>query len=75
MAIKTEMGRWKDVLNECDNILDLALSTDAFGVLNVDRDEKFESYVIIILRFTSLLFENTFSRSIYSSMDVSFFEA
>lgn len=63
------MGRWVEVLNDCDAILEKALEEDQQGTFLVDRDESFEAPVLSVLRFTSLLFENTFSRSIYASME------
>jgi hypothetical protein len=38
-------------------------------MLAVDRNTSLELPLVSVLRFTSLLFENTFSRSIYSSME------
>ncbi|KAL3125374.1 hypothetical protein niasHT_002102 [Heterodera trifolii] len=66
---KTEMGRWAEVLNDCDSVLEAALEEDQNGTFAVDRDESLEAPVLSVLRFTSLLFENTFSRSIYASME------
>ncbi|KAI3414215.1 E3 ubiquitin-protein ligase huwe1 [Globodera pallida] len=66
---KTEMGRWADVLNDGDAILDAALEEDQNGTFAIDRDDTLEAPVLSVLRFTSLLFENTFSRSIYASME------
>lgn len=37
--------------------------------MSVDKNESQEAQIISVLRFTSLLFENTFGRSIYCSMD------
>ncbi|KAI1715515.1 E3 ubiquitin-protein ligase [Ditylenchus destructor] len=66
---KTEMGRWTDILNDCDEILEAATKSDETGTLAIDADEKLHHPVISIMRFTSLLFENSFSRSVYSSME------
>ncbi|KAL7072127.1 hypothetical protein ACQ4LE_008758 [Meloidogyne hapla] len=66
---KTELGRWVDVLNDCDAVLESALALDEDETMSVDKNESQEAQLISVLRFTSLLFENTFGRSIYSSMD------
>nr|CAD2160959.1 unnamed protein product [Meloidogyne enterolobii] len=63
---KTELGRWVDVLNDCDAVLEAA---DEDEIMSVDKNESQEAQIISVLRFTSLLFENTFGRSIYCSMD------
>jgi hypothetical protein len=82
------MGRWIDVLNDCDAILETATTLVSFiytlnqygivqidpfkdtdEMLAVDRNTSLEVPLVSVLRFTSLLFENTFSRSIYSSME------
>lgn len=64
------MGRWFDVLNECDDILEQATKEIQTGIMPIDMDDSFDRSVVSILRFTSLLFENSFSRSVYSSMEV-----
>uniref|UniRef100_A0A915NDM5 DUF908 domain-containing protein n=1 Tax=Meloidogyne javanica TaxID=6303 RepID=A0A915NDM5_MELJA len=66
---KTELGRWVDVLNDCDAVLEAAVALDEDEVMSVDKNESQEAQIISVLRFTSLLFENTFGRSIYCSMD------
>uniref|UniRef100_A0A1I8B835 Ras-GAP domain-containing protein n=1 Tax=Meloidogyne hapla TaxID=6305 RepID=A0A1I8B835_MELHA len=47
----------------------VSLERDADETMSVDKNESQEAQLISVLRFTSLLFENTFGRSIYSSMD------
>ncbi|CAK5066329.1 unnamed protein product [Meloidogyne enterolobii] len=42
---------------------------DEEEIMSVDKNESQEAQIISVLRFTSLLFENTFGRSIYCSMD------
>lgn len=37
--------------------------------MSVDKNDSQEAQLISVLRFTSLLFENTFGRSIYNSVD------
>ncbi|VDK27232.1 unnamed protein product [Anisakis simplex] len=71
---KSEMSRWADILNMCDEVLEKAVTyVDPNGVLMaVDNDPEMVRRVSAVLSFTSLLFENTFTRSIYSSIDVSF---
>uniref|UniRef100_A0A914CM31 Uncharacterized protein n=1 Tax=Acrobeloides nanus TaxID=290746 RepID=A0A914CM31_9BILA len=67
---KTEMGRWVDVLNRCDSILETAITKHKeTGSLAIDTDDSLERPLISVLRFTWLLFENSFTRSVYSSMD------
>uniref|UniRef100_A0A915E7Q5 UBA domain-containing protein n=1 Tax=Ditylenchus dipsaci TaxID=166011 RepID=A0A915E7Q5_9BILA len=64
------MGRWVDVLNDCDDVLEAATKLDGeSGTMAIDHNEQMNRPVISVLRFTSLLFENSFSRSVYSSMD------
>lgn len=65
------MGRWYEVLNDCDEILEQATKDIESGLVAIDMDDSFDRPIISILRFTSLLFENSFSRSVYSSMGVS----
>lgn len=67
---KIEMGRWCHVLNDCNEVLEMATQNVGMGGMAIDQDENLDRSVISILRFTSLLFENSFSRSVYSSMDV-----
>lgn len=64
------MGRWVDVLNRCDSILE-DIVDDTTGSMAIDVSSEYERVVVSILKFTSLLFENCFTRSVYSSMDVS----
>lgn len=64
------MGRWCHVLNDCNEILEMATQKTETGVIAIDLDDSMDHSVISILRFTSLLFENSFSRSVYSSIDV-----
>lgn len=70
ISIKTEMGRWYEVLNDCDEILENAVKETESGAMTIDVDDSYDRSVTAILRFTSLLFENSFSRSVYSSMGV-----
>lgn len=64
------MGRWCHVLNDCNEVLEMATQNIETGGMAIDQDDSLDRPVISILRFTSLLFENSFSRSVYSSMDV-----
>lgn len=64
------MGRFAYVLNDCDEILEVATKQADCGKVFIDYDDTLDCAVISVLRFTSLLFENSFSRSVYSSMDV-----
>ncbi|KHN86002.1 E3 ubiquitin-protein ligase HUWE1 [Toxocara canis] len=68
---KSEMARWADVLNMCDEVLERAVKhVDTRGVLMwVDAEPVMVRRVAAVLSFTALLFENTFTRSIYSSAD------
>lgn len=69
------MARWADVLNMCDEVLKRAVThVDTRGVLMaVDAEPIVVRRVAAVLSFTALLFENTFTRSIYNSVDVSLF--
>uniref|UniRef100_F1KQ87 Syntaxin-binding protein 5 n=1 Tax=Ascaris suum TaxID=6253 RepID=F1KQ87_ASCSU len=68
---KSEMARWADVLNMCDEVLKRAVThVDTRGVLMaVDAEPIVVRRVAAVLSFTALLFENTFTRSIYNSVD------
>ncbi|EYC43749.1 hypothetical protein Y032_0481g2245 [Ancylostoma ceylanicum] len=65
---KTELSRWADVLNRCDEILE-----DATVIQNhemkVDKCPVTKYNTISILRFTGLLFDCTSTRRIYASTD------
>ncbi|KAK6751843.1 hypothetical protein RB195_003334 [Necator americanus] len=65
---KTELSRWADVLNRCDEILE-----DATVIQNhemkVDKCPITKYNTISILRFTGLLFDCTSTRRIYASTD------
>uniref|UniRef100_A0A914RFT5 Uncharacterized protein n=2 Tax=Ascarididae TaxID=6250 RepID=A0A914RFT5_PAREQ len=62
---KSEMARWADVLNMCDEVLKRAVThVDTRGVLMaVDAEPIVVRRVAAVLSFTALLFENTFTRS------------
>lgn len=72
-VIQCEMGRWAEVLNRCDAILGEAAVRSTNGSLSVDEKPEMLPQVATVLSFTALLFENTFSRSVYNSMEVSQF--
>lgn len=67
------MARWSDVLNMCDEVLkDAVTCTSSPGApMAIDEDQNLLPDVTSVLSFTAMLFENTFTRSIYSSTDVS----
>ncbi|MFH4980661.1 hypothetical protein AB6A40_007370 [Gnathostoma spinigerum] len=68
---KSEMVRWAEILNRCDEILATAVSyaQSSSSVMLVDVNADLASQVLKIIAFTTLLFESTYSRSIYSSVD------
>ncbi|VDN24664.1 unnamed protein product [Gongylonema pulchrum] len=70
---KSEMSRWAQVLNMCDDVLaDAVASTEVPGSpMVIDQNGSMIPHVSIVLSFTSMLFENTFTRSVYGSSDVS----
>ncbi|PIC34687.1 hypothetical protein B9Z55_014266 [Caenorhabditis nigoni] len=66
---KTELHRWIDVLNRCDEILEKAVQKNDQGNMKCDHDATLKNYAVAIIRFTVLLFECTSSRRIYKSVD------
>ncbi|TMS38017.1 hypothetical protein L596_004833 [Steinernema carpocapsae] len=68
-APKSEMQRWIPVLNKFDRIMECALREDASGRKIVDNKPDVKKLVEEVLRFSWILYENTFSRSVYSSID------
>ncbi|KAK6054912.1 hypothetical protein COOONC_07583, partial [Cooperia oncophora] len=65
---KTELSRWADVLNRCDEILEDATVIQDHE-MKVDRCAITKYRTISILRFTGLLFDCTSTRRIYASTD------
>ncbi|XGW27129.1 hypothetical protein V3C99_007605 [Haemonchus contortus] len=65
---KTELSRWADVLNRCDEILEDATVIQDHE-MKVDRCSFTKYNTISILRFTGLLFDCTSTRRIYASTD------
>lgn len=67
------MARWSDVLNMCDDVLkDAVTCSSSLGApMAIDEDQTLLADVTSVLSFTAMLFENTFTRSVYSSTDVS----
>lgn len=65
---KTELSRWADVLNRCDEILEDATVIQDYE-MKVDRCATTKYHTISILRFTGLLFDCTSTRRIYASTD------
>ncbi|VDO32194.1 unnamed protein product [Haemonchus placei] len=65
---KTELSRWADVLNRCDEILEDATVIQDHE-MKVDRCGFTKYNTISILRFTGLLFDCTSTRRIYASTD------
>lgn len=72
-SLQSEMARWSDVLNMCDEVLKDAVtcSSSPGAPMAIDEDQNLISDVTSVLSFTAMLFENTFTRSVYSSIDVS----
>jgi hypothetical protein len=72
--LQTELARWEDVLDKCDAVLEKAAqskSPDSYQLMVDSLDAvALRNATIIVLKFTALLFENTFTRSMYSSADV-----
>lgn len=66
---KTELYKWTEVLNRCDDILEKAIEKDEHGNMKCDHDVTLKDYAVAIVRFTVLLFECTSSRRIYKSVD------
>ncbi|MCP9265605.1 E3 ubiquitin-protein ligase huwe1 [Dirofilaria immitis] len=68
---KSEMARWSDVLNMCDDVLKDAVtcSSSPGAPMAIDEDHTLLADVTSVLSFTAMLFENTFTRSVYSSTD------
>lgn len=68
---KCEMARWSDVLNMCDEVLEDAVKCNSSpgAPMTIDEDQTLIADVTSVLSFTAMLFENTFTRSIYSSID------
>ncbi|OZC09116.1 hypothetical protein X798_03863 [Onchocerca flexuosa] len=68
---KSEMARWSDVLNLCDDVLKDAVtcSSSPGAPMAIDEDQTLLADVTSVLSFTAMLFENTFTRSVYSSTD------
>lgn len=68
---KVEMSRYYEVLNKCDIVLRMAVQqTDDGRGLYIDEHDNLDNCVMAILKLTAALFENTFSRSVYSSFQV-----
>lgn len=67
------MARWSDVLNMCDDVLEDAIKCNSSpgAPMIIDEDQTLIADVTSVLSFTAMLFENTFTRSVYSSIDVS----
>ncbi|CAI4227768.1 unnamed protein product [Auanema sp. JU1783] len=65
---KTELYRWAEVLNRCDELLEEASTSVDFSMA-VDTSEEIKFRTIAILRFTSLLFECSSTRRVYSSTE------
>uniref|UniRef100_A0A158P6V3 HECT-type E3 ubiquitin transferase n=1 Tax=Angiostrongylus cantonensis TaxID=6313 RepID=A0A158P6V3_ANGCA len=72
---KTELSRWAEILNRCDDILEDATKVEdnqmkvLIGFLQVDKSAVMKYNTISILRFTGLLFDCTSTRRIYASTD------
>lgn len=66
---KTELYKWTEVLNRCDEILEKAIEKDEHGNMKCDHDGVLKDQTVSIVRFTVLLFECTSSRRIYKSVD------
>lgn len=66
------MSRWAKILNMCDDVLEkAAVKAGPSSSLAVDLNPDLVPQVIVVMSFTALLFENTITRSIYNSADVS----
>lgn len=60
-------------MNMCDDVLkDAVTCSSSLGApMAIDEDQTLLADVTSVLSFTAMLFENTFTRSVYSSTDVS----
>jgi hypothetical protein len=69
-STRTELVKWTDIITRCDKILTYcSFRVSLKDPMRVDYDEEYALHVGSVLRFSSLLFENTFSRSIFPSTD------
>jgi hypothetical protein len=71
---KSHLARWVHILDQCDQILSNATkSNEDSWQMAVDATDayKLREATIVVLRFTALLFDNTFGRSMYNSAEVS----
>ncbi|KAK0398448.1 hypothetical protein QR680_002591 [Steinernema hermaphroditum] len=67
-APKTELQRWMPALNKFDIYMENALREEN-GRKIVDQIPEIKNLMEQIFRFSWLIYENTFSRSVYSSVD------
>uniref|UniRef100_A0A1I8ACG6 HECT-type E3 ubiquitin transferase n=1 Tax=Steinernema glaseri TaxID=37863 RepID=A0A1I8ACG6_9BILA len=67
-APKTELQRWMPALNKFDTYMEHALK-EKDGRKIVDRVPEAKRLMQQIFRFSWMIYENTFSRSVYSSVD------
>ncbi|GMS94105.1 hypothetical protein PENTCL1PPCAC_16280 [Pristionchus entomophagus] len=65
---KSELVRWAPILNRLDEILELGARQTDYR-LAVDSDTNIKKMVEVALKFSAQVFENTTSRSAYSSVD------
>jgi hypothetical protein len=69
---KVEFSQYYEVLNMCDSVLQYAVERNPANdnMMNIDSSDHLDNVVIAVLKFTSILFENTFLRSVYASFTV-----
>ncbi|XP_060080556.1 E3 ubiquitin-protein ligase HUWE1-like [Ylistrum balloti] len=70
---KCELYHWSDVLDKFDEVLEKACKKEGEKkwMLCCDRagEEQLKDLLLVILHFTSLLIEHSFSRHLYNSME------
>ncbi|XP_069142505.1 E3 ubiquitin-protein ligase HUWE1-like isoform X2 [Argopecten irradians] len=70
---KCELYHWSDVLDKFDEVLEKACKKEGEKkwMLACDRtgEEQLKDLLLVILHFTSLLIEHSFSRHLYNSME------
>ncbi|XP_033745720.1 E3 ubiquitin-protein ligase HUWE1-like [Pecten maximus] len=70
---KCELYHWSDVLDKFDEVLERACKKEGEKkwMLSCDRsgEEQLKDLLLVILHFTSLLIEHSFSRHLYNSME------
>jgi hypothetical protein len=72
--VKTDLVHWFPLLNRFDEIMENIISTCRFSPIqgqHMDKDDH--ALLLQVLKFTTVLLENSSNRSFYSSCDVVYF--